>query len=156
MCIAIWELLLHPQHCTISLPHRHSLLASITPPIPTRYIRSLCLLYVSIMTSLNTVSFPFGMIFNYIWMPSSQSRNIISLPSAHVQSGQIQRQSMFKLKTGLSIHVQNITYNLNKLLLHHKPTIINWQDRQTWTNCLFPLYASRVGWLKKNKKINKL
>ena len=51
--------------------------------------------------------------------------NIISLRSAHVRSGQIQKQSPRKWQVSFPIHVpirvQNITFNLNKLFLDHKP-----------------------------------
>ena len=45
------------------------------------------------------------MIFNFVWQAGRQSKNIISLLSAHVRSGRIQSQYTVKRQTCLSIHI---------------------------------------------------
>ena len=88
-------------------------------------------LFVPFITSLNTVRLLFGMIFNFVWLPDRQTvkKKIISPVSAHVRWGQIQSQSTAELQVCLLIHVpiriQNITFNLNKLFLNYKLTLVD-------------------------------
>ena len=78
----------------------------ITSPYRTHYISYSCLLFVFFITSLKTVSFLFGIMFNFPSMPSRQTElKKIIIPLCAFTIGK-NEQGIVKRKTSLQIHVQ--------------------------------------------------